>query len=104
MTTTDRVIIDDRALISWHYLPPASREQIHATLTSLAESAPAQWSRDLIEPWRPAEDLYALHTHVDADHLLVFFRPEGSSIRLLDMVLKETIDRYFTPKNGAKSA
>jgi hypothetical protein len=101
MTTTERVIVDGRALIGWHHLPAPAQTRIREALARLAERPRDQWAEEEVEPWRPEEDLFVLHTQVGADHLLVFFRPEEGRIRLLDMVLKETIDRYFTPRNGA---
>ncbi len=89
------------ALIGWYQLPARSQGQIHDTLAQLAEQPVNHWQNDEVEAWRPDEQLFALHAQVGPDHLLVFFRPEGDRVRLLDMVLKETIDRYFTPKNGA---
>jgi uncharacterized protein (DUF1778 family) len=95
------VILDDLALIGWHHLPRDAQKQIRRTLDTLAAHPPADWPSGIVEPWRPAEQIYVLHTLVGLDHLLVLFRPEGDCIRLLHLVLKETIDRYFTPKNGA---
>jgi hypothetical protein len=101
MTTTERMIVDGRALIGWYHLPAPAQSRIRDTLSRLAEQPVQQWSNEDVEPWRPDEQVFALHTQVGPDHLLVFFRPEGKRVRLLDMILKETIDRYFTPKNGA---
>jgi hypothetical protein len=104
MQTTERVIVDGRAMIGWYHLPAPDRERIQQRLAALAEQPIEQWpSMAGIEVWRPAENLYALHTEVGHDHLLVFFRPEQERIRLEDMILKETIDRYFTPRNGCLS-
>ena len=104
MQATERVIVDGRALIGWYQLPGPDRERIEQRLANLAEQPVEKWSGEDVEVWRPAENLYALHTYVGTDHLLVFIRPEGARIRLEDMVLQETIDRYFTPRNGAAQA
>jgi hypothetical protein len=101
MQATERVVVDGRAMIGWYHLPVPDRERIEARLAALAGQPAEQWPREDLQPWRPAEDLYALHTHVGPDHLLVLIRPEGKAIRVMAMVLQETIDRYFTPNNGA---
>jgi hypothetical protein len=102
MNVTEPVIVDGGAFIGWHHLPPESRTQIQKALASLAGLPSDRWSRDDVELWRPEENIFALHTYVGPDHLLVLFQPDGQAIRVLHLVLKETIDRYFTPKkNGA---
>jgi hypothetical protein len=96
----EHVILDDLALIGWSHLPGYAQEYICRTLDALALRSASDWPRRVVEPWRADEQLYALHTLVGPDHLLVLFRREGDFIRLRQLVLKETIERYFTPKNG----
>lgn len=101
MHVTDQVIVDGLATIAWYHLPAEARGRIKETLATLAGVSPELWERDDVEPWRSGENVFALHTHVGQDHLIVLFRPEGDSVHLRHMILKETLDRYFTPKNGA---
>lgn len=101
MKLADPIQVDGSAFIGWHYLPAEAQTRIKQSLSSLVGVPSAEWGREDVEPWRPDENLFALHTQVGSDQLIVLFRPEGDGIRLLHLVLQETIDRYFTPKNGA---
>jgi hypothetical protein len=100
LENSERVILDHLAMIGWGMTPPFAQEQIRQTLEALALRSTSDWPRGVVELWRPDEQLYALHTMVGPDHLLVLFSREEDCIRLRHMVLKETIDRYFTPKTG----
>jgi uncharacterized protein (DUF1778 family) len=99
LPNSERVILDDLSMIGWRMLPSYAQEAIRITLDALAARATADWPRGPVEHWGTEEHLYALHTMVGPDHLLVLFRREGDCLRLRHLVLKETIDRYFTPRN-----
>jgi hypothetical protein len=102
LENAEHVILNDRALINWRFTPSFAQEYIRRTLEALAGHSTSDWPQGIVEPWQPTEQIYALHLMVGPDHLLVFFRPEGPDIRLLDLALKEVIDRYFTPKSEAQ--
>jgi hypothetical protein len=96
MQTPEKVIVDDRAWIGWFKLPEAAKAELLEELGKLADQPVDRWAGGAVERWTNGY-MFAYHIMVrEKDELLVFFRPEeGNRVRIDDMMLKETIDRYF---------
>jgi hypothetical protein len=93
MTGLNGVVVDWRALTSVESLPPADRATLHETLARLAGQDPEHWPSDLVQRLPSEEPLYVLRLH--GDLLVVFRRAEGGRLTIVDVSLKEMIDRYF---------
>jgi hypothetical protein len=98
MQALEKVTVDWRALVGWNALRGPVREQILASLLRLASQPRGHLPNGEVVPLAtPGENLYTLRA---PDGLLVTFRwEEGGRITVLDLVLKETIERYFARKS-----
>ncbi len=94
MNGSDKVIVDDRAWIGWHKLPPNVQTDILTTLDHLASQPPERWSSSRVERWPFEDNLYVLHAWVGVEELLVFFYGKQGFIHIDSMLLKEAVDRY----------
>jgi hypothetical protein len=90
----EKVFIAHSALIGMNSLSPDERNHILETLARLADLPPEQWPGDHVHLRRPQSALYILDA---TDQLRVFFR-RGSdgTLTIEDLVLQETLDRYFS--------
>jgi hypothetical protein len=91
MDESDKVYIEDRALIGWQMLPEHVKTDILTMLEPLAGTPPEQWPAR-IRPWRPKEQLYMMPTWLRADEMYVFLRPENHRIHIEGLHLREKIE------------
>jgi hypothetical protein len=98
MQVLDHVAVSLDALIGWRALPQDVREKLLETLTSLTRLPPEQWPPQRVHKLPLDEPVYFLR---GPDAFRVFFRREkDGGVTVLDLVLQETLDRFFT--NGHK--
>jgi hypothetical protein len=96
MSDLNGIKVDQGALIAWHALSPQRQEEIHGHLTNLLTLPVSEWpARDVVAVGgRPSE--YLLR---GPDEFRVFFRRGPEGITVLDIVLQETLERYFAAKS-----
>jgi hypothetical protein len=94
-SATDHVTVDPRTLTAWTALSDSEQAHILETLAELAAQPPERWPTDLVQHLATSEPLYLLHGRNDVQ---VIFRKTADGITLLDLVLWETIERYFVAK------
>jgi hypothetical protein len=97
MQESVKVEIGDRAWISWHMLPPASRTDILETLEDLAGKPPESWPAR-VRPWRPELNLYLIPFWVRNEEVYVFIKPQGERILLEAMYLRELLEEMQRQK------
>jgi mRNA-degrading endonuclease RelE of RelBE toxin-antitoxin system len=93
MDNGDTIRVETGAWIGWVLLDAPVREQIRQQLTELANQPPERWPAALVTRLDPDPDLYMLRV---GDLRVFFRRGEAGDIAILDMVKKETLDRYFS--------
>jgi hypothetical protein len=99
MQVLENVDVDIGALIGWRMLSETERGQLLERFSLLASQPPEAWQGDDVVRLNTPEPLYLLRA---AEGLrIIFRRGPNARIVILDMVLQETLDRYFAPKpNG----
>jgi len=98
MQTQEKVVVDDRALISWHLTSVSDRAQVLEALEPLVGQAPEDYPPGEVERWWPDKDLYAYHFHFSDGELLVFFYAKDGRIHIESMAPKERYEPYRTTK------
>ena len=93
---TNPVTVDPRTLIAWTALSDSDQTHLLETLAELAAQPLEQWPANLVQHLATNEPLYLLYGPND---VLVVFRKTADGITLLDLVLRETIERYFVSKS-----
>lgn len=96
MQTIANVTVDPQALTGWTALPTREQTYILETLGELAAQPPDQWSNPSVKHLPTNEPLFFMRAHNGL--LVIFRRTEKAGITILDLVLQETIERYFMPK------
>jgi hypothetical protein len=97
MQAVENVTVDPRTITGWYALPGPTQQQILDTLAELASQAPEQWPANVARHLPTSEPWYVLFAPNDL--LVIFRRTEQEGITILDLVLRETVERYFRPKS-----
>lgn len=97
MQAIGNITLDPQVLTGWSAVPAREQEYILETLGELTTQPPDQWTTPVVRHLPTNEPLYFLRAHNGL--LVIFRRTEKEGITILDLVLQETIERYFTPKS-----
>jgi hypothetical protein len=103
MQALDSVTFHPDTSIGWNAVPPEEKDYILTTMQALAAQPPEQWPREVARHLPTPEPLYILHAHNGL--LVIFRRNEEGAITVVDLMHRETVERYFLPKqtNGAQA-
>jgi hypothetical protein len=94
MQTQEKVVVDGRALISWHQTPVSDRAKVMKALESLVGQAPADYPAGEVERWWPDRDLFAYHMPLSDGDFLIFFYAKDGRIHIESVAPKERYEPY----------
>jgi hypothetical protein len=95
------VTVDRRALTALNALPSPDQARVLELLTALANQPPDQWPQEQVRRLATPEPLYVLQA--TGELLVIFHRAEEGRITVLDLVLREMIERYFAKRPETQS-
>jgi hypothetical protein len=93
MPESGSVQVDRRALTALNALPGPEQARVLESLATLATQPADRWPEGEVQRLAAPDPLYMLKA---TDELRVIFRRgEHGAITILDLVLRETLERYF---------